>query len=93
MKKSWTNFEFDLIVDKAIDKRRKIFAVWHRVNLHQVKRFSRYLSMSTALRSELGIEEIADRLVVLIKGPLYQKRKRQTKQFKRARKAKSRRSR
>jgi hypothetical protein len=64
----WTKHELGTIFYKAVIQDKPVFTIWHKVTLLEVQAFSLDLAKTHALRSEMGIDKIADELVVRIKG-------------------------
>lgn len=66
---NWTIHEFSIIRYKAVEQRKPVFSIWHKVTSSEVQSFSWDIASITAYKSEdMSIERIADELAVSIKG-------------------------
>ena len=62
--KGWGKAEFDSIFTKEILKKENlILPVWHNVTVEQVYEYSPRLADKVALNSDIGVEELARKLV------------------------------
>jgi len=69
IKNNWTIHEFGIIRYKAVEQRKPVFSIWHKVTSSEVQSFSWDMASITAYKSEdVSIEKIADELAISIKG-------------------------
>jgi hypothetical protein len=69
IKNDWTKIEYHIIRYKAVEERKPVFSIWHKVTSAEVQSFSWGLASITAYKSEeMTIDRIADGLTVSIKG-------------------------
>ena len=67
-KKNWVKLEFETLLYKAVTQKKKLFQVWHNVTVADVEAYSLFLATTQAFKSEIGVEQLADELLVLIRG-------------------------
>jgi hypothetical protein len=62
LSKGWTNYEMDILIRQSIEKKKKLFPIWHGVTKEDVE--SRHIGLCgiVSLKSELGLHIIIARL-------------------------------
>jgi hypothetical protein len=66
---NWTKHEFNIIRYKAVEQRKPVFSIWHKVTSSEVQSLSWDIASITAYKSDdMSIDRIADELAVSIKG-------------------------
>jgi TIR domain len=67
-KKNWTAHEYQTLLKKAVDSGKRILIpVWHNVGLEEVRSYSEELADIKALQSNIGLEELSNQLVCLVR--------------------------
>lgn len=62
--KSWTNYEFEALMQRQLQSEKVILPIWHNISLDDVKKFSPILLNISAMKSSSStIEEIAQQLI------------------------------
>lgn len=64
--KEWPQRELDALLTAEIAGSKKLFPVWHGVDAAYVSRMSALLADRVALKSDAGVEEVAQELVALL---------------------------
>lgn len=62
LEKEWTNYEMDVLLRQHIEKKKRIFPVWHGVTKKEVEARHPGLAGIMALRSEIGMHIIVEKL-------------------------------
>lgn len=62
--KSWTNYEFDALMQRQLQSEKVILPIWHNISLDDVKKFSPTLLNIAAIKSSSStIDEITQQLI------------------------------
>jgi len=67
--KGWTQYELDILIDRRNYRHKPLIPVWHQLSKSRVSELSPGIAALYALRTQDGLQKIADEIVNLIRPP------------------------
>jgi len=65
----WTQYELDILIDRRNYRHKPLIPVWHQLSKSRVSEFCPGVAALYALRTQDGLQKIADEIVNLIRPP------------------------
>lgn len=71
IEKTWTDYEFRGLLSKEVNRKQKIILpIWHHITVDEVAEYCPYLGDKVALSTDMDIEELALKIISVVKPDL-----------------------